>query len=73
VTYLDAELDRLAAFGSTTLPALSLYRTTFPDQHGCDYHASFLRKELTAAGKRFPLRSAERGSFKRDTERVARI
>ena len=70
MTYLDPLLDRLAAFEPTTLPVLSLYLNTSSDQHGRDDYASFLRKEMKAAGKTFPLRSPERGSFERDTERI---
>lgn len=67
---LDPLLDRLAAFEPTTFPVLSLYLNTSPNQHGRDEYASFLRKELKAAGATFPLRSPERTSFERDTERV---
>jgi len=57
MTYLDPLLDRLVAFEPTTLPVISLYLNTSPDQHGRDNFESFLRKELKAAGKTFPLRS----------------
>jgi peptide chain release factor subunit 1 len=67
---LDPLLDRLAAFEPTALPVLSLYLNTSPDQHGRDAYASFLRKELKAAGRTFPLRSPERTSFERDAERI---
>jgi peptide chain release factor subunit 1 len=70
MTYLDPLLDRLAAFEPTTLPVLSLYLNTSSDQHGRDDYASFLWKEMKAEGKTFPLRSPERGSFERDTERI---
>lgn len=68
--FLDPLLDRLAAFEPTTLPVLSLYLNTSPDQHGRDDYASFLRKELKAAGRTFPLRSPERTSFDRDAARM---
>ena len=42
MTYLDPLLDRLAAFEPTTLPVLSLYLNTSPDQHGRDNFESFL-------------------------------
>jgi len=67
---LDLLLDRLAAFEPTTFPVLSVYLNTSSNQHGRDEYASFLRKELKAAGATFPLRSPERISFERDTERV---
>jgi peptide chain release factor subunit 1 len=70
MTLLDPLLDRLAAFEPTTLPVLSLYLNTSADQHGRDDYASFLRKELKVAGTTLPLRSPERTSFERDTERI---
>ena len=70
MTYLDPLLDRLVAFEPTTLPVLSLYLNTSSDQHGRDDYASFLRKEMKAGGKTFPLRSPERASFERDAERI---
>ncbi len=69
-THLDPLLDRLAAYEPTGLPVLSLYLNTSADQQGRDDYASFLRKELKAAGNTFPLRSPERTSFERDTERI---
>jgi hypothetical protein len=69
MTDLDPLLDRLAAFEPATLPVLSLYLNTSSDQHGRDDYASFLRKKLKA-GTTFPLRSPERTSFERDTERI---
>jgi peptide subunit release factor 1 (eRF1) len=70
MTHLDPLLDRLVTFEPTTFPVLSLYLNTSSDQHGRDDYASFLRKELKAAGKTFPLRSPERSSFERDIERI---
>lgn len=70
MTYLDPLLDRLAAFEPTTLPVISLYLNTSPDRHGRDKFESFLRKELKAAGKTFPLRSPAQSSFERDAERI---
>jgi hypothetical protein len=70
MTYLDPLLDRLAAFESTTFPVVSLYLSTSSDRHGRDAYASFLRKELKTAGQTFPIRSPERSSFERDSERI---
>lgn len=71
VESLHEVLNRLAAFEPTTWPVISLYLDTGPDQHGRANFESFLRKELRARGKTFPLRSPQRESFERDTERLA--
>jgi peptide subunit release factor 1 (eRF1) len=71
MTHPDALLDRLAAFEPTTLPVISLYLNTSPDQHGRAHFEAFLRKEMKAAGRTFPLRSPQRDSFERDSERIA--
>ncbi len=63
-------LDRLAAFTPTELPVLSLYLNAQADQHGRDAFASFIRKELPARAKTYPLRSPARESLTRDTERI---
>jgi peptide chain release factor subunit 1 len=63
-------LDQLAAFIPTTLPVLSLYLNAQADQHGHDSFAAFVRKELPARAKTYPLRSPARASIDRDTERI---
>jgi peptide chain release factor subunit 1 len=63
-------LDQLAAFTPTTLPVLSLYLNAQADQHGRDAFAAFVRKELPARAKTYPLRSPARASIDRDTERI---
>jgi peptide chain release factor subunit 1 len=63
-------LDQLAAFIPTTLPVLSLYLNAQADQHGRDSFAAFVRKELPARAKTYPLRSPARASIDRDTERI---
>jgi peptide subunit release factor 1 (eRF1) len=63
-------LDQLAAFIPTTLPVLSLYLNAQADQHGRDSFASFVRKELPARAKTYPLRSPARDSIDRDSERI---
>lgn len=60
---LSEHLDRLAAFEPTTLPLISLYLNTQPDQHGRANFDSFIRKELRARVKGYRLRSPERESF----------
>jgi peptide chain release factor subunit 1 len=67
---LNQLLDRLAAFTPTELPVLSLYLNAQADQHGRDSFASFVRKELSARAKTYPLRSPARESVDRDTERI---
>jgi peptide chain release factor subunit 1 len=65
-------LDRLAAFPATTLPVLSLYLNTEPDQHGKDEIDRFLRRELPARGRTFEPHTPERESYDRDVERIGR-
>lgn len=67
---LETLLDRLAGFEPVPLPVISLYLDTSADRHGRDDFESFLRKELTSAGRAFPLRSPRRDSFDRDAERI---
>jgi peptide subunit release factor 1 (eRF1) len=68
---LVAKLDRLARFESATnLPVLSLYLDARPDSHGSDHYQPFVRKELAARQKTYPLRSPERKSFDLDMEKI---
>lgn len=67
---LSEHLDRLAAFEPTTLPVISLYLNTQPDQHGRANFESFVLKEFCARAKGYRLRSPERESFERDAERI---
>jgi peptide chain release factor subunit 1 len=67
---LNEHLDRLAAFEPAPFPVISLYLNTQPDQHGRDNFDSFVRKEFSARAKTYPLRSSDRESFDRDTERI---
>ena len=67
---LDSLIDRLADFTPTTAPVISLYLDGRPDQHGREQYGVFVRKELAAHSRRWPLRSAERESFHRDVERI---
>ena len=69
-TLLDNTLSQLASFQPSTMPVLSLYLNTQPDQHGRANYDGFLRKELKRAAERFAVRSAERDSFERDVSRV---
>jgi hypothetical protein len=49
---------------------ISLYLNTQADQHGRDNFDSFVRKELSARARTYPIRSSERESFDRDAERI---
>ena len=67
---LDEKLRELALFEPTTMPVLSVYLNTQPDQHGRDNFGPFIREELKARGKTYSFRSPERQSFERDAERI---
>jgi peptide subunit release factor 1 (eRF1) len=67
---LEDHLSRLVAFESTTLPVISLYLNTQPDNHGRDHFEQFIRKEFAARADTFPAGSVERESFDRDTARI---
>jgi peptide subunit release factor 1 (eRF1) len=67
---LLATLDRLARFESQRYPVLSLYLDARPDSRGRDHYQPFVRKELAARQKTYPLRSPERKSFDRDAEKI---
>ncbi len=68
-TTLEATLDRLARFESP-LPVISLYLDARADSRGKDHYRPFVRKELAARQRTYPLRSPERKSFDRDIERI---
>lgn len=67
---LDELLNRLAAFTPTSLPVISLYLNTQPGQHGRVNFEPFVRKEFRARARTYSLRSPERQSFEKDTERI---
>ena len=67
---VSEQIDRLAAFEPTSLPVVSLYLNTQPDQHGRASYDIFLLKELDERIKTYSLRSAERISFERDAKRI---
>lgn len=67
---LDQLLDRLAAFEPTSLPVISLYLNTQPDQHGRANFEPFIRKEFRARARSYSLRSPEGESFERDAKRI---
>ncbi|HWR53363.1 MAG TPA: Vms1/Ankzf1 family peptidyl-tRNA hydrolase [Bryobacteraceae bacterium] len=67
---LRDKLRELALFSPTTMPVLSVYLNTQPDQHGRDNFSPFLRKELKARAATYPPETPERRSFERDAERI---
>lgn len=67
---LQEKLRELALFPPTTMPVLSVYLNTQPDEHGRDNYSPFLRKELKARAASYPPDSPERQSFERDAERI---
>ncbi|HYO80091.1 MAG TPA: host attachment protein [Bryobacteraceae bacterium] len=69
-TLLDNKLLQLATFQPSSMPVLSVYLNTQPDQHGRANYDGFLRKQFKVAAERFATRSAELDSFERDASRV---
>jgi peptide subunit release factor 1 (eRF1) len=70
-TSIEQSLERLLAFEPTSLPVISLYLNTQPDQHGRDADiAPYLQREFKALARTWPDGSPERQSFDRDVERI---
>jgi len=68
---MEEPLARLVAFEPTTLPVLSVYLNTQPDQHGRTPDAGpFLQREFKALARTWAPGSIERHSFDRDGERI---
>lgn len=67
---LDAQFQRLLDFEPTTLPVISLYLNTQPDDHGRDRFAGFLDRQFASRARTLAAGSAEARSFARDTERI---
>lgn len=67
---LRETLDRLAAFVPVNLPVISLYLSTQADRRGRASYHSFLRKELKAKLRTYPLRSPAGVSFDTDVGRI---
>ncbi len=63
-------IDRLVSFEPTPFPVVSLYLNTQADQNGRDYFDAFVRREFNARAKNWTMRTPERVSFDRDTERI---
>ncbi len=67
---LAATLDRLARFESRRFPVVSLCLDARADSRGRDHYQPFVRKELAARQRTYPLRSPERKSFDRDAVKI---
>jgi peptide subunit release factor 1 (eRF1) len=63
-------LDRLVTFEPTPFPVISVYLNTQADQNGRDNFDAFVRRELKAQAKKWTMRTPERESFDRDSERI---
>lgn len=66
----EAQFQRLLDFEPTTLPVISLYLNTQPDDHGRDSFAGFLDRQFAARARTFAAGSPEAESFARDTARI---
>ncbi|HEY1336786.1 MAG TPA: Vms1/Ankzf1 family peptidyl-tRNA hydrolase [Bryobacteraceae bacterium] len=66
----DEQFQRLLDFEPTTLPVVSLYLNTQPDDRGRDHFEPFLKREFAARSRTFAAGSAEAESFERDTARI---
>ncbi len=70
-TTIEEPLARLLAFEPTTLPVLSVYLNTQPDQHGrTPDTVPYLHREFKALARTWEPNSPERHSFDRDAERI---
>jgi peptide subunit release factor 1 (eRF1) len=68
---MEEPLARLVAFEPTTLPVVSVYLNTQPDQHGRATDAvPYLHREFKALARTWAPGSPERHSFDRDVERI---
>ena len=70
-TDLEEPLARLVAFEPTSLPVLSVYLNTQPDQHGrAQDMTPYLNREFKALARTWTAGSEERHSFDHDVERI---
>ena len=69
---MEEPLARLVAYEPTTLPVVSVYLNTQPDQHGRSPDAMpYLHREFKALARTWAPGSPERHSFDRDVARIA--
>jgi peptide subunit release factor 1 (eRF1) len=66
----DAQFQRLLDFEPTTLPVISLYLNTQPDDHGRDRFEGWLEREFASRARTFGAGTPDAESFTRDTERI---
>jgi peptide subunit release factor 1 (eRF1) len=67
---LSDRIDALARIEPTSLPLLSVYLNTEPNETGRTTHDLFVRKELRQRARTFDERSPDRESLDRDCERI---
>lgn len=67
---LETQMQRLLDFEPTTLPVISLYLNTQPDDHGRDRFAGFVEREFASRARTLAVGSPEAESFQRDTARI---
>jgi peptide subunit release factor 1 (eRF1) len=67
---LEAQFQRLLDFEPTTLPVISIYLNTQPDDHGRDRFEGFVQRQLAARARTFAAGSPEAASFARDIARI---
>jgi peptide chain release factor subunit 1 len=67
---LSDRIDALARIEPTSLPLLSVYLNTEPNETGRTTHDRFIRKELRQRARTFDERSPDRESLDRDCERI---
>src|SRR3954447_3311896 len=66
----DAQFQRLLDFEPTTLPVISLYLNTQPDDHGRDRFEGWVQREFASRARTFAPGSPEATSFAKDGERI---
>ena len=67
---LEAQFQRLLDFEPTTLPVISLYLNTQPDNHGRDSFEGFIQRQFASRARTFAGGSPEAESFSRDSARI---
>ncbi len=68
---MDEPLERLVAFEPVSLPVISVYLNTQPDQHGRDPQViAYLQREFKALTRTWDPGSEERKSFDQDAEKI---